>query len=97
MQCDLETFPYTLLVHHAFPRGVSGCFERVWNRSAPRPAPGNCRVVRTGCRLSNDAIFRFRRRGAGRFRAGGKVAVARGKCSGKGGKCGLGRNFGMRK
>ena len=36
------------------------------------PAPGNRRVVRTGCMLADDVIFRCRGRGAGRFHAGVK-------------------------
>jgi hypothetical protein len=36
------------------------------------PAPGNRRVVRTGCMLADDVIFRCRGRGTGRFHAGVK-------------------------
>ena len=36
------------------------------------PAPGNRRVVRTGCMLADDVIFRCRGRVAGRFHAGAK-------------------------
>ena len=53
------------------------------------PAPGNRRVVRTGCRLSDDVKFRCRGRGTWRFHAGAKRQWR--------GKCGLGKvwqNFG---
>jgi len=67
MQWGLEAFPLTWPIHHAFPRGVVGRFERVWNRTAPSPR-GNRRAVRTGCMLYDCVIFNCRGRGAGRFR-----------------------------
>ena len=40
-----------------------------WTSSTP-PAPENRLVVRTGCRLSDDVIFRCRGHGTERFHAG---------------------------
>ena len=37
MKLDLEAFPLTWPIYHAFPRGVAGRFERVWNCPATRP------------------------------------------------------------
>jgi len=53
-------------IHHAF---------LLTNTSS---APKTCRVVRTGCRLSDDVIFRCR--GGRAIPCWGKVSVARGKC-----------------
>ena len=51
--------------------------------SSTSSAPKNRRVVRTGCRLSDDVFFRCRGRGTGRFHVEAKWQLR--------GKCGLGK------
>jgi hypothetical protein len=80
MQWDLEAFPLTWKIYHAFPRGMAGRFERGWNQPVPRPPAWKSHGSEN--RLHAVRLCNFQAGGAWNWAipCWGKVAVARGKC-----------------